>query len=93
MKNEQWMMVIWVEDDLIHEISEIEAIVMFPLFLLPVVYMIEQEIAVPSEVDSTMLVCRSRKTTQFRFKCHLCKFGTDESLQELRSHLIDFHPT
>lgn len=30
---------------------------------------------------------------KYKFKCHMCKFGTNESLQELRNHLNEFHPT
>lgn len=64
--------------------------------LLPVVIVIEQEVIVPPEVEVEVMqrsnASRSRKS-QFRFKCHFCKFGTDGDLQEMRKHLNDIHPT
>lgn len=59
--------------------------------LLPVVYVIEQKVIVAPEPESKVVARRQK--LKFKFKCHLCKFGTDESLQVLRSHLNDVHPT
>lgn len=66
--------------------------------LLPVVIIIEQEVLTPPEVEAEVvqkqkaIASRTRKS-QFKFKCHLCKFGTDGDLQDLRKHLNDIHPT
>lgn len=33
------------------------------------------------------------KRKDFKFKCHMCKFGTNQDLQDLRNHLNEIHPT
>jgi hypothetical protein len=63
--------------------------IVFSIFyLLPVVYVTEQQVFFSSRAEITRIQSRKRR---HKFKCHLCKFSVDESLQALRNHLNDVH--